>query len=65
MMPLNGEWVLYLISQIDDNGHDHPVVYFSRKFLPREERYSTVEKECLAIKLAVQAFRVCWADHSQ
>lgn len=32
--------------------------YFSRKFLPREQRYSTVEKECLAIKLGAQAFRV-------
>ena len=34
------------------------MAYFSRKFLPREQRYSTVEKECLAIKLAVQAFKV-------
>ena len=25
---------------------EHPVAYFSRKFLPREEKYSTVEKEC-------------------
>ena len=40
------------------NGSEHPVAYFSRKFLPREQRYSTVEKECLAIKLAVQAFKV-------
>ena len=34
------------------------MAYFSRKLLPREEKYSTIEKECLAIKLAVQAFRV-------
>ena len=39
-------------------GTDHPVAYFSKKLLPREEKYSTVEKECLAIKLATQAFRV-------
>ena len=32
--------------------------YFSRKLLPQKERYSTVEKECLAIKLAVTAFSV-------
>ena len=40
------------------DGEEHPVAYFSRKFLPREERYGTVEKECLAIKLGIQAFRV-------
>ena len=39
-------------------GEDHPVAYFSRKLLPREEKYSVVEKECLAIRLAVQMFRV-------
>ena len=47
-----------VLSQKDDQGNDFPIAYYSRKFLPREERYSTVEKECLAIKLGVQAFRV-------
>ena len=47
-----------VLSQYDDSGVEHPVAYYSRKFLPREERYSTVEKECLAIKLGVHAFRV-------
>ena len=47
-----------VLSQEDADGNDHPVGYFSRKFLPREQRYSTVEKECLAIKLGAQAFRV-------
>ena len=47
-----------ILSQEDADGNDHPVAYFSRKFLPREQRYSTVEKECLAIKLGFQAFRV-------
>jgi len=37
---------------------EHPIAYFSRKLLPREQRYSTVEKECLAIKLSVEAFKV-------
>ena len=32
-------------------------------FVQRTERYSTVEKECLAIKLAVQAFKVYMLDH--
>eukprot|EP00731_Ephydatia_muelleri_P004705 Em0002g881a len=37
-----------LPSQRDDSGSDHPVAYYSRKLLPREERYSTtaIEKEC-------------------
>ena len=47
-----------VLSQLDESGADHPVAYFSRKLLPREERYSTVEKECLAVKLGIQAFRV-------
>jgi phospholipid-translocating ATPase len=34
------------------------VAFFSWKLLPREERYSSVEKECVAIKLGMQAFKV-------
>ena len=45
-----------VLSQLDDEGKDHLVAYFSRKLLPRETRYSTIEKECLAIKLGIQAF---------
>jgi len=47
-----------VLSQLDDDGNDYPVSYYSRKLPPREERYATVEKECLAIRLAVHAFRV-------
>ena len=47
-----------VLGQTDEAGSDQPVAYYSRKLLPREENYSTIEKECLAIKLAVQAFRV-------
>ena len=47
-----------MLSQLDDEEQEHPIAYFSKKLLPREERYSTVEKECLAIKLGVHAFRI-------
>ena len=47
-----------VLSQRDALGCDHPIAYFSRKLLPREVRYSTVEKECLAIKLGMETFRV-------
>eukprot|EP00731_Ephydatia_muelleri_P003215 Em0001g3215a len=46
-----------VLSQRDDRGSDHPVSYYSRKLLPREERYSTIEKECLAIKMSMCHFR--------
>ncbi len=46
------------VREEDDEGGEHPVAYYSRKLLPREERYSTIEQECLAVKLGVQAFRV-------
>ncbi len=38
-------------------GNEKPVVYLSRKLLPRETRYSAVEKECLAIKWALESLR--------
>lgn len=38
-------------------GDRHPVAYISRKLYPREVRYSTVEKECLAVKWALDTFR--------
>ncbi|XP_078666715.1 uncharacterized protein LOC144908750 [Branchiostoma floridae x Branchiostoma belcheri] len=46
-----------VLSQMDGNGEEHPVVYTSRKLLPREQNYSVPEKECLAIKYAVENLR--------
>ena len=47
-----------VLSQQDADGSDHPVAFFSRKLLPHEQRFSTVEKECLSIKLGIEAFHV-------
>lgn len=47
-----------VLSQSTENGTDRPVAYFSKKLLVREEKYSTGEKECLAIRLVIQAFHV-------
>ena len=48
-----------ILSQRDGDGCDHPTAYSSQKLLPREDRFCTIEKERLAIKLGTEAFRVC------
>ncbi|KAM7394882.1 hypothetical protein PAMA_006561 [Pampus argenteus] len=40
-----------------DLGEEQPILYLSRKMQPRETRYSTVEKEGLAIKWALESLR--------
>ena len=47
-----------VLSQADEEGVEHPVAYYSRKLLPRETHYATVEKECLAVVSGVKFFRV-------
>ena len=47
-----------VLLQEDHNGIDHPVCYFSKKFNKHQKNYSTIEKECLALILAIQQFDV-------
>ena len=47
-----------VLSQPDEKNLDHSVAYFSRKLLPREKKFTVIEKECVAIKLGVEAFTV-------
>uniref|UniRef100_A0A8C0G9Z9 Uncharacterized protein n=1 Tax=Chelonoidis abingdonii TaxID=106734 RepID=A0A8C0G9Z9_CHEAB len=36
---------------------EHPMLFLSRKLLPREQKYAVVEKECLAVKWAMETLR--------
>ena len=47
-----------VLLQEGNDGIDHPICYFSRKFNKNQRNYSTVEKECLALILALQHFEV-------
>ena len=42
-----------ILSQVNDKDDEHPICYASRKLLPREQSYSTSEKECLGIVWAI------------
>lgn len=46
-----------VLQQADEDGKIHPVWYFSRKLSDAELKYSTLEKECLAIVRALEQFR--------
>ena len=45
-----------VLSQIHD-GMEYPVTFVSRKLLPHERNYATIEKECLAVKWAMEKLR--------
>ncbi|CAJ0937379.1 unnamed protein product [Ranitomeya imitator] len=52
-----------VLSQVRD-GVEHPVLYLSRKLNVHEQRYAVVEKECLAIKWALDSLKYYLAEAS-
>ncbi len=47
-----------VLLQEDKDAIDHPICYFSKKFNRSQQNYSTIEKEALALLLAIQHFEV-------
>lgn len=45
-----------VLCQTDENGHDHPIIYASRKLSIREQAYSASEKECACLVWAARKF---------
>jgi transposase InsO family protein len=46
-----------VLSQEQDEGGEKPCAYFSAKLTTPERKYTTTEKECLAVLLAIENFR--------
>jgi len=46
-----------VLLQEDTAGEKRPIAFASRKLLPRESRYSTIEPECLSITWGVKKFQ--------
>lgn len=47
-----------VLLQEEEHQVDHPICYFSRKLNKHQQNYSTIEKECLSLILALQHFEV-------
>lgn len=46
-----------VLFQKDDDSEEHPIEFFSKKLNTAQKNYSTTEKECLAVVLAIERFR--------
>ncbi|GFY56793.1 retrovirus-related Pol polyprotein from transposon 17.6 [Trichonephila inaurata madagascariensis] len=46
-----------VLTQKDDNGKEHPILFLSKKFTATERKYSTTEKECAAILYAIKKLK--------
>ncbi len=57
-MDASGTGAGAVLLQAGEDGVNHPVTYFSTKFKRHQLNYSTIEKETLAMLLALQHFEV-------
>ena len=46
-----------VLSQKDENGHDHPIYFASRQLVQAERNYTVTEREALGMIFSVQKFR--------
>ncbi|GFW28028.1 retrovirus-related Pol polyprotein from transposon 297 [Trichonephila clavipes] len=51
-----------VLTQLTEQGEEHPILYLSKKFSEVEKRYCTTEKECASIVFAIKS---CQAIYSQ
>ena len=54
-----------VLLQSDDEDIEHPICYFSNKINVHQKNYFTVEKECLALMLAIQHFNIYLSSSSK
>ena len=52
-----------VLSQLDDQCREHPIVFLSRKMLTSETNYAIAEQECLAIIWAINKLRYYLQGH--
>ncbi|XP_071944782.1 uncharacterized protein [Antedon mediterranea] len=52
-----------VLSQLDTDCNEHPIVYLSRRMLPNELNYSVAEQECLAIVWSINKLRYYLQGH--
>ncbi|KAG0923624.1 hypothetical protein G6F26_013839 [Rhizopus arrhizus] len=46
-----------VLTQLDDDGKEHPIIFASRGLKPNEANYAPTKLECLAVIWAVKLFR--------
>ncbi|GFW48288.1 retrovirus-related Pol polyprotein from transposon 297 [Trichonephila clavipes] len=45
-----------VLTQLNEQGEEHPILYLSKKFSEVEKRYCTTEKECASIVFAIKGY---------